>query len=121
MLLLAVATIIAAIYLNRRHHLEKQRRIRLKIASDLHDDIGSTLSSISIMSSLLQVQHPEDDSCSYTRDMLHEIGTNAQNMLESMDDIIWSVLPANDEFRTLILRLCEYAIQLFSLDRKSVV
>ena len=113
MLLLAVATIIAAIYLNRRRHLEKQRRIRLKIASDLHDDIGSTLSSISIMSSLLQAQHPEDDSCSYTRDMLHEIGTNAQNMLESMDDIIWSVLPANDEFRTLILRLREYAIPLF--------
>ena len=30
-----------------------------------------------------------------------------------MDDIIWSVLPANDEFRNLILRLREYAIPLF--------
>ncbi len=74
------------------------------------DDVGSTLSSISIMSDLLQADPAGEID---TRQMIREIGTNAQNMLESMDDIIWSVIPTNDEFRNLILRIHEYAIPLF--------
>ncbi len=48
-----------------------------------------------------------------TEKMIRRIGTNARDMLESMDDIIWSVIPANDEFRNLIMRIRKYAIPLF--------
>ncbi len=111
---LSVASFLSAIYLNRSRQKEKQKRIRLKIASDLHDDVGSTLSSISIMSDLLQLQYENrTENNPQVEEMIREIGTNAKNMLESMDDIIWSVIPSNDEIRTLILRLREYAIPLF--------
>ena len=84
-------------------------QIRAKIASDLHDDVGSTLSSISIMSDLLQ-SRPNDSPGS--EEMLRKIGKNAKNMLESMDDIIWSVNPQNDSFHNIIVRIREYAIPL---------
>ncbi len=103
-------SVVYLVCLNRKRLLEKQNRIRQKIASDLHDDVGSTLSSISIMSDILQYQ---TDSDSPVGNMIKEIGSNAHNMLESMDDIIWSVNPSNDKFENLILRIKEYSIPLF--------
>jgi signal transduction histidine kinase len=47
--------------------------------------------------------------------MIGKIGSSARNMLESMDDIIWAVNPANDKFQNLGLRIREYAIPLFEL------
>ncbi len=98
------------IYFNHIRNLLRLQRLRTKIASDLHDDIGSTLSSISIMSDLLQSQL---DCRSRAEEMLQTIGSNAHEMLESMDDIIWSVNPSNDIFQNLALRIREYAIPLF--------
>lgn len=121
LLLVAVSAIIYLIYIDRLRHKIKQIRIRSKIASDLHDDVGSTLSSISIMSELLQ-SHIDDNPRSEA--MVREIGFNARNMLESMDDIIWSVNPQNDEFQNLFLRFREYAIPLCeskSINLKTIV
>lgn len=83
--------------------------MRTRIANDLHDDIGSTLSSISILSEILSkhLDHPN------SAEMINKIGNNAHSMLESMDDIIWAVNPANDKFQNLGLRIREYAIPLF--------
>lgn len=106
---IAIIAIFYSLYLNRKRHKEKQMQIRKKIASDLHDDIGSTLSSISIMSELLQSRL--DDSPN-SEEMLRKIGKNARNMLESMDDIIWSVNPQNDSFNNIIVRIREYAFPL---------
>jgi signal transduction histidine kinase/ligand-binding sensor domain-containing protein len=107
---ITILTIFYLLYLNRKRHKEKQLKIRLKIASDLHDDVGSTLSSISIMSDILQTQLGNSPN---VEEMIREIGSNAHNMLESMDDIIWSVIPVNDSFENLVARIQEYAIPLF--------
>ncbi|PIF05713.1 MAG: hypothetical protein CSA36_05425 [Draconibacterium sp.] len=107
---LFLAALLYSIYHFRIQQLIKMRKLRTKIASDLHDDVGSTLSSISIMSDLLQSQL---DNIPHAEEMIKSIGTNAHDMLESMDDIIWSVNPANDKFQNLALRIHEYAIPLF--------
>ncbi|NLL27394.1 MAG: hypothetical protein GX259_01215 [Bacteroidales bacterium] len=99
-----------AIYMYRKSNLEKQNNIRTKIASDLHDDIGSTLSSISIMSYLLKSQATTDSNY---KKIINKIGTNAQNMLESMDDIVWAVNPSNDKLINLVSRIKEFAIPIF--------
>ena len=101
---------IYAIFQNLKLQRLKQQKIRLKIASDLHDDVGSTLSSISIMSDILQSQL---DNTPDNEKMIREIGSNAHDMLESMDDIIWSVVPVNDSLESLVARIQEYAIPLF--------
>lgn len=112
LLAILAGAVIYYIYFQRIKNLLKLQKLRVKIASDLHDDIGSTLSSISIMSDLLQSQL---DNSSRSEQMIREIGSNAHTMLDSMDDIIWSVNPSNDKFQNLALRIREYAIPLFEM------
>lgn len=112
LLVLLVVGMAFLIYNYRIKQLLKIQKLRNKIASDLHDDVGSTLSSISIMSDLLQSQL---DNSPRSEQMIREIGTNAHTMLDSMDDIIWSVNPSNDKFQNLALRIREYAIPLFEM------
>ena len=81
-------------------------RMRTHIASDLHDDIGSTLSSISLISEIANQQDTELELAK----ALSKIGAHSRNILNSMDDIIWSVNPQNDSLFNLTLRLREYAI-----------
>jgi signal transduction histidine kinase/ligand-binding sensor domain-containing protein len=97
-------------YQYRIKQILKLERLRTRIASDLHDDVGSTLSSISILSEILAIQ---PDNNPKSADLIGKIGVNARNMLESMDDIIWAVNPANDKFQNLGLRIREFAIPLF--------
>ena len=86
----------------------KIERMRARIASDLHDDIGSTLSSISMLSEMAGRKDKE----TLEAKALNKIGENSRDVLSSMDDIIWSVNPVNDSLSNLIVRLREYAIPL---------
>jgi signal transduction histidine kinase/streptogramin lyase len=109
LVILMTGFILFSIYRYRVKELLRLERLRTRIASDLHDDIGSTLSSISILSDILiqQVDNPQSAR------MLGSIGTNAHKMLEKIDDIIWVVNPTNDKFQNLGLRIREFAIPLF--------
>lgn len=109
---LLIIGIIYIIYNYRVNQLLKIERMRNQIASDLHDDIGSTLSSISILSEILGKQLPENST---PREIAGKIGLNSSSMLESMDDIIWAVNPKNDRFKNLSLRIKEYAVPLFEM------
>ena len=104
-----MAGIVYAVYRYRVTQLLKLERLRTRIASDLHDDVSSTLSSISILSSILSTRATDPLSA----EMLAEIGTNSRGMLERIDDIIWIVNPKNDRFQNLGLRIREYAIPMF--------
>jgi|APCry1669189101_1035198.scaffolds.fasta_scaffold00063_24 ligand-binding sensor domain-containing protein/two-component sensor histidine kinase len=104
-----VFAIITVIYRYRVNQLLKVERLRTRIATDLHDDVSSTLSSISILSDIV-IQQTEDRK---SAGMISEIGNSAKEMLERIDDIIWAVNPSNDTFQDLGLRIREYAIPLF--------
>lgn len=110
LVLLLSSAFVYTVYSYRKRQRQKRQQIRLKIASNLHDDVGSTLSSISIMSDLLQSSLDNGVNANH---MLEKIGQNARDTMESMDDIIWSVNPRNDDFRNLIVRIREYAAPLF--------
>jgi signal transduction histidine kinase len=83
--------------------------IRNNIAQDLHDDIGSTLSSISILSDLAI---KEKDSVQ-TLATLNEINTHSIQLMERMDDIVWSINPRNDSLENLMMRVKHFATTLF--------
>ncbi len=109
-----VSFIIYAIYRYRIEQLLKVERLRTKISTDLHDDIGSTLSSISILSDIVIRQKNE----SYADNMLQEIKDNSINLMEKMDDIVWSINPKNDTLENLMLRIKRFAAQL--LEAKNI-
>lgn len=108
---LALALAVAGIFLvmNRAklRRLEEAQKLRNKIATDLHDEIGSTLSSISLLSGLTQKQLGQN--LQKAERMIEKINSDAQQMLQAMDDIVWTINPRNDALMHLITRLREYA------------
>lgn len=84
----------------------KLQTLRNKIASDLHDDVGSTLSSISIFSQMAQQQSKE------VNPLLETIEDSSRKMLDAMADIVWTINPENDQFEKIILRMRSFAYEL---------
>ena len=81
-------------------------RMRNNIADDLHDDIGSTLSSIRIINELAKIRSPE------ALPLLTAIGENTAAIQENMSDIIWTVNPNNDHFENIVLRMNLFAAEI---------
>jgi signal transduction histidine kinase len=87
----------------------RMQHIRNKIAQDLHDDIGSTLSSISILSDLAL----RENAGSQTIETMNEIKDSSILLMERMDDIVWSINPRNDSLENLLIRIRHFATTLF--------
>lgn len=110
--ILAGGIILYAIWYSRMQKLRDIGRIRNKIASDLHDDLGATLSSISIMSELVnqQVKYQSPQTSS----LLEKIGSSSRNMIESVNDMVWAINPKNDSFEKTITRMRTFAFEILS-------
>ncbi|MCB0760218.1 MAG: hypothetical protein KDC12_01755 [Flavobacteriales bacterium] len=107
------------IYHYRLQNMLRYERMRNRIAQDLHDDIGSTLSSISLYSGVLNQWSSEipDKATSIVR----TIGTSAEHMMESMNDIVWSIKTENESFTDLLNRLRSYAANISDASNMRVV
>ena len=109
LLFLATCAFFYSLYRYRLQQILGMEKLRNRISLDLHDDIGSTLSSISILSEM--ALHPKKDS--NTEEMLNEIKDNSLSLMERMDDIVWSINPRNDSMENLFLRIKTFAAKLF--------
>ena len=90
------------IYRYRVRQLLKVEQIRRSISSDLHDDIGATLSSINIYTELAKRQ---DDN----REFLNLIQDNTREIIGKLDDLVWSINPKNDSAEQLINRMRSFS------------
>jgi signal transduction histidine kinase len=106
MVVMAIVVVqwVSQIRLRRRLHLEQLRR---QISRDLHDDIGSTLSSIEVFSGIAQ---QKTDTPSYVHETLGKINAYSKQVMENMSDIVWATNPKYDHFESLVSRLREYAV-----------
>jgi signal transduction histidine kinase/ligand-binding sensor domain-containing protein len=112
LIILTIAFGLYQLYRYKIKHILAIERIRERIASDFHDDIGSALSSISIFSDVADKQLQRKLPPEQTREVISHISHHSQAMLEAMDDIIWAVNPQNDHFNDLAVRMREFAIPL---------
>lgn len=108
-LLLVTGSGIYLFYRYRLHHLMKLQLLRNRIAADLHDEIGSTLSSISLASSA--IQYKLKDSTPEVNSLLNRISSNTDEMMEAMSDIVWAVNTKNDRFDNVIHRMKAFSIE----------
>ena len=108
--LLASIVVGGVVVRNRRQ--KQLQNIRNSIADDLHDDIGSTLSSISIMSELARKKSPEASS------LLASIGENTISLQENMSDIVWAIKTENDVFENVLQRMELFATEI--LEAKNI-
>lgn len=100
-----------ALYRFRLNKIIELQQVRNKIAADLHDDIGSTLSSIRMYSEMVKAQIPDS---SVANQLLDKISSNARESVESMSDIVWMINPKNDRFVNLLNRMESYATEMCS-------
>lgn len=104
---IAVAGLIYFIHRLRVNQLLGMEKVRTRIARDLHDDMGSTLSTINILSEMAKMKVMKD--AEKTSEYLGKISDNSSRMMEAMDDIVWSINPMNDSMQRITARMREFA------------
>ncbi|MBL7873157.1 MAG: hypothetical protein JNM78_16180 [Cyclobacteriaceae bacterium] len=98
-------------YSLHRYRLAQTLRVeqlRNKIASDLHDEVGSNLTRISIYSELIQDGANETNLKSY----LNRIGSISREVTNTMSDIVWSIDSKSDTYEALFLRMKDFALDI---------
>lgn len=101
-----LAIIIAVLLINRYRIGNRVKRlaeiegVRNTIARDLHDDIGSTLSTINIISKLAIQENPNGSSIHFRR-----IAEQSSLMMENMTDMVWSINPVNDSLDKVVVKM----------------
>ena len=96
--LLLVGGLIYATYRYRLAQLLKVERVRTRIATDLHDDIGASLSRMAILSEVVKQQTSGNGNQS--AGLLTEIADSARGLVDSMSDIVWSIDPRRDDLQS---------------------
>ena len=91
--------------IEQEKELEKQK-IRNRIAQDLHDEIGSNLSSISLMSEIIQKDENTNPEIAEKLKRIHKV---AKVSTQSIRDIVWFTNPASDSLSNLISKMKEVA------------
>ncbi|MBK7308845.1 MAG: histidine kinase dimerization/phosphoacceptor domain-containing protein [Chitinophagaceae bacterium] len=81
---------------------------RLAISQDLHDNIGSTLSSIAVYSEVAKIQG-EKNGQQDMHDLLEKISATSNEMVTEMNDIVWAINPRNDSMEKIIQRMESFA------------
>jgi ligand-binding sensor domain-containing protein/two-component sensor histidine kinase len=102
--------ILGILYLMHRMRINRLlavENLRSRVARDLHDDMGSTLSTINILSTMAKGKLSSD--IVRTSEYLGKISDNSQRMMEAMDDIVWSIKPDNDSMQKITARMREIA------------
>jgi signal transduction histidine kinase len=107
LLVLVIAAALYYLYRLRIRRLLQVEKIRTRLARDLHDDMGSTLSTINILSNMAVKKIGSDQQAS--QDYMGRISDSSSRIMEAMDDIVWSINPVNDSMRKILARMKEFA------------
>lgn len=100
---LTVAAILYALYRYRISQIKKQHQIRKNIATDLHDDLGSTLNSVKVFTNLAISGVKQEES-------LQQVKDNLTEATMSLRDMIWVLDDSMDTVDELVTRLKQFAI-----------
>jgi len=103
-----IALVIYFMYRYRINELLKRQAIRNKIAQDLHDNVGSTLSSISVYSQVAKI-YQQQQKLEPLQDTLEKISATSSEMISEMNDIVWAINPRNDNMETILQRMESFA------------
>jgi two-component system, NarL family, sensor histidine kinase UhpB len=105
--------LLSAFLLFNRYKLRQQMKeleLRNQIAADLHDEVGSSLSSIHMLSQMAAQQGNE----AAHKDILTRMSSNAKETMDKMGDIVWMIKPGETEAGSLRQRMERFAYEISS-------
>lgn len=102
-----------ALYRYRLGRLLELERVRTRIASDLHDDIGAGLSRIAVLSEVAR-HEAGGGTASPVTERLSVIARASRELVDSMSDIVWVINPTRDQLSDLTQRMRRFASDVFS-------
>jgi ligand-binding sensor domain-containing protein/signal transduction histidine kinase len=110
---LLAAALVNAVYRARTARLVALERIRTRVATDLHDDIGSDLSMIAMVSEMARSEIPAGQQPRLA-EWLGVISRTSRGLVDSMSDIVWAVNPERDHLTDLLNRMRRFAEDAFT-------
>jgi signal transduction histidine kinase len=116
--LIAALTVLGGVYAAYRYrmaHLLQLERVRSRLAIDLHDDIGSGLAEIAILTEVAKTRGTVSGS-----DVLDRVAGRARSLRESMSDIVWAVDPRLDTLGDLLRRMRQATFGLLAAEGMEV-
>jgi two-component system, NarL family, sensor histidine kinase UhpB len=107
LVLLGVALLLSRSKLKQRM---KELELRNQIAADLHDEVGSSLSSIHMLSQMANTNVENGNQ----KNILDKVSTHAKETMERMSDIVWMIKPGETEAGSLTHRMERFAQEICS-------
>lgn len=108
LLVLFLALIVWVIFKYREYIQIKERRLRISIASDLHDEVGSSLTRIYYQADSLTMKNRGKEE----EKQLQQIADTSRYALLTMSDMVWSIDSRFDTMKDLVIRMKDYAYKL---------
>ncbi len=110
-----IATLFYAVvkYISQRNlkekllQLEKEQAVekeRNRISRDMHDELGSGLTKIAILTEVIKTQQQSNEH-------IEKISTTARGLVDNLDEMVWALNPKNDSLDKLAAYIAEYAHQ----------
>jgi PAS domain S-box-containing protein len=94
----------------REERLKELERVRTRIATDLHDDIGASLTQIAVLTEVARSQAAVET----VQTPLERIASVSNELVEAMADIVWAINPRKDNLRDLTQRMRRFAADVLS-------
>lgn len=118
LLLIGLVIFVVKNYINRRlekqqTEIEKQKAVekeRSRISRDMHDDLGSGLTKIAILSEVVKKQLTQPEKA---KEQLEKIAVSSRELVDNLQDIIWVLNSKNDTLESLSAYIREYGLKYF--------
>lgn len=107
---LAVGGLLVAFYRARVARLREIENLRMRIASDLHDDVGSRLTRVAMVTELAEHEVSEGDP---GKGYIRNIAGTVREITRAMDEIVWTINPRNDALDNFASYAFQYAEEYF--------
>jgi len=102
--------VVILIYRARVERLRELENLRIRIAADLHDDVGSRLTKVAMMTELADRELP---TSSPGKSHILNISRTVRDITRAMDEIVWTINPRNDTLENLANYVFHYAQEYF--------
>jgi signal transduction histidine kinase len=103
------------VQIKERQRVEQQRVMeqeRARVAQDLHDELGSSLTEISMLAARARAATATDEK---RRNYLEQMSDKAREIVAALDEIVWAMNPRHDSMASLMSYFCLYADRFLSL------